>query len=124
MLINILPLIHERYDQHRSLELMYKYLALIAYAKSDYGRSKELLARVDDSVPDKGPTIEAINLFSKADYYNHTQEKGLRDIYTNELMKYIAERFDSLSERIEEKSNMSGDEKYEFLAKFFTYMYS
>ena len=115
--------IHPDFYGH-PLELMYKYLALIAYAKSDYGRSKELLACIDHSVPDKGPTIEVINLFSKADYYNHTQEKGLRDIYTNELMKYIAERFDSLSERIEEKSNMSGDEKYEFLTKFFTYMYS
>lgn len=101
-------------------ELICKYLAFLMLEKGRPDEAERYMHLAETILENKGPTIEAIILFGKAEYYHKIKNKPERDRYTMELWQLL---FQKMGTRDTDEVEEDGEKRYEQLERHFQFMY-
>lgn len=101
-------------------ELICKYLALIMVQKGSVKNAEKYWSMGEQLIENKGPALEAIILFGKAEYAQLTNQWKERDTYTHELWQLLQEKMGTFAP---DETEPEADERYKELERRFQYMY-
>ncbi len=101
-------------------EIIYKYLEMLAFERND-DEAREKFARLKkESLKYRGEIITALELFGDAEVAEYTKDTQERDRITNQLVAYLQKHFDAIRNV---HFSDDGNERYEELQQYFTFMY-
>lgn len=101
-------------------EITYKYLEMLAIRRKD-DNARKLFARLKkDRLSYRGEIIEALERFGDAEVADFENRKDLRDTITKDLTFFLKNKFESLKDT---SFSDNGEERYQELQKYFTFMY-
>ena len=101
-------------------EITYKYLEMLAIKRKD-DNARKLFAKLKrERLNYRGEIIVALEMFGDAEVANCENNIARRDALTNDLVSYLKNNFRILKERA---FSSNGDERYQELQNYFTFMY-
>ena len=101
-------------------EITYKYLEMLAIKRKD-DNARKLFAKLKrERLNYRGEIIVALEMFGDAEVANCENNIARRDALTNDLVSYLKNNFRILKERT---FSSNGDERYQELQNYFTFMY-
>lgn len=101
-------------------EITYKYLEMLAIFRNDDIARAKFSKLKHESLCYRGDTIYALEKFGDAEIADLEQNYKLRDSITMELSEFMKEKFETIKDIV---FSDDGEERYNELQKYFTFMY-
>lgn len=101
-------------------EITYKYLEMLAIKRKDDNARKLFAQLKRDRLSYRGEIIEALEMFGDAEVADYENQKDLRDSITKDLASFMKDNFTALDNKT---FSDNGEERYQELQKYFTFMY-